>query len=252
MTKNKIEKSIWFHSDFKSDTVAVVIIAPGLNLLPSKMDELAYFLTSKKCDVFRIALGNNPHQWCNKFSDAYDEALEHAEVIERPLYFLGYSLGALLGEHYMLSNPYQLIKKCVLIAPATYTKFYTQIPAWLSLIFPKGKIKSSNLENYRAKSFTSLLEYKIMRRLQIEVKKKFNILEFNTPTLLVTNPHDELVNSNKLTKIAALNPHWVSLELSNKESQLPKKYHHLMIDSAAIGPSEWKKLLKRLTEHFEL
>jgi alpha-beta hydrolase superfamily lysophospholipase len=165
--KTKSEKSKWFYSDYKNDTTAVVIVAHGLNLLPSKMDQIASFLASKKCDVLRISLGKNPDLWTSKFSDFYDEALEHSEILQRPLYFLGFSLGGLLGVHYIVNHPHlHKFCKCILMAPATHTKFYTIIPALLSYVFPKGSLPSLNLKTYRERSKTSLSEYKKMWKLQ--------------------------------------------------------------------------------------
>ncbi|MBC7540468.1 MAG: alpha/beta hydrolase [Bacteriovorax sp.] len=246
------EKSKWFHSDFKNDTVAVVLIAPGLNLLPSKMDSLAKFFASKKCDVLRISLGANPEHWTEKFSDSYDAALEHAEIMQRPLYFLGFSLGALVGIHYIARHPYQQFIKCALIAPATHTRAYTIIPALLAKIFPKGSLPSLNLEKYRERSRTTLAEYKKMRTLQNDIKITLKNNDMNIATLLITNPQDELVKSSDLVKFAGSNPMWNTLELTNKGSLLSKKYHHLIIDSDSIGAEEWEKLLQSLSNHFAL
>ncbi|MDD4972972.1 MAG: alpha/beta hydrolase [Bacteriovorax sp.] len=247
-----VEKSKWFHSDLNEDTIAVVLIAPGLNLLPSKMDQLAKFFTSKKCDVLRISLGPNSDSWTDKFSDSYDAALEHAEIIQRPLYFLGFSLGALIGVHYIIRHPFQQFKKCILMAPATHTKTYTIIPALLASIFPKGSLPSFNLENYREKPHTTLAEYKKMNSLQKEIKHSLKKNNINIPTLLITNPKDELVDSSKLTKFAASNALWKNRSIANQESLLPKKYHHLMIDSDSIGLKEWEKMLQNLSDHFTL
>jgi alpha-beta hydrolase superfamily lysophospholipase len=248
----KIEKSKWFHSDFNEDIVAVVLIAPGLNLLPSKMDELAKYFASKKCDVFRISLGENPDNWAEKFSDSYDEAQEHAEIIQRPLYFLGFSLGALLGVHYIARHPFHQFKKCILMAPATHTKIYTIIPAMLASIFPTGSLPSFNLKNYRERPRTTLAEYKKMNSLQKEINNSLKKNDLNIATLLITTPEDELVASSKLTKFAATNKLWKTLSITNKESLLPKTYHHLMIDSDSIGLKEWEKMLQSLSDHFVL
>jgi esterase/lipase len=252
MTIKSNEKSKWFHSDFKNDIEAVVLVAPGLNLLPSKMDSLAKFFTSKKCDVLRISLGANPEHWTEKFSDSYDEALEHAEIMQRPLYFLGFSLGALVGIHYIARHPYQQFIKCALIAPATHTKAFTIIPALLASIFPKGSLPSFNLENYRERSCTTLAEYKKMRTLQKAIMNSLKNNDINIATLLIINPQDELVDSSDLAKFAASNPLWSTLKLTNKSSQPSKKYHHLIIDSDSIGVEGWEKMLQSLTNHFAL
>lgn len=247
-----IEKTTWFYTPYKEDTIAVVILAHGLNLLPSKMDQLARFFTSKKCDVLRISLGPNSNRWVEKFNDDYDKALEHAQTLERPLYFVGFSLGALLGVHFQICRPHHQFAKMALIAPATHTHFYTKLPAFLGHFFPKFILPSKNLIEYRSRSGVSLSEYKKMHSLQQEIISKFTNDSLSTPTLLVTSQRDELVSSSKLTKFAESNPAWKSLEISNNSSQLPKKYHHLMIDLETVGNKEWEKLLNSLTEHFTI
>lgn len=138
------------------------------------------------------------------------------------------------------------------MAPATHTRFYTLIPALLARIFKKGSLPSWNLENYRQKSKTSLEEYKQIHDLQREIKSFLHKNSVEVSTLLITNPKDELVASNRLTKFAATNPQWKALSITNKGSQLPKKYHHLMIDKEVLGDLEWENLLKSLTNHFGL
>jgi len=246
------DKSKWFYSDLKIDTKAVVVLAHGLNLLPSKMDEIAKFLALKKCDVLRISISENPDKWLMDFGDSYDAALEHSEILQRPLYFVGYSLGGLLGVHYIIKHPYQQFTKTVLIAPPTHTKAYILLPALLALIFPNGSLPSLNLENYRARGRTKFKEYKKLLHIQKEIRSDLKKNELNISTLVVINRHDELVASKRVALFAAFNPLWKTLTLTNQESDLPRKYHHLMIDSASLGDQEWNKLLKNLATHLDL
>lgn len=248
MPMTKDEKSKWFYTEFKNDTSAVVLLAHGLNLAPKKMDELALFFNSKKCDVLRIALGNNPEEWTEKFSNDYDAALEHAHILERPLFFVGYSLGALVGMHYMSTHTHHEIKKMALFAPASHTKMYARIPSLLYFLLPGFSLPSLNLLSYRDRDKTTLFEYKKMHELQREITKN----DFSLSTLLILDAQDELVASKEVSKFAEQNPLWKSLYVSNQDSQLPKKYHHLMIDEESLGHSMWQKILKNLTAHFSL
>ncbi|MFA6238418.1 MAG: alpha/beta hydrolase [Bacteriovorax sp.] len=243
------EKTKWFYTEFKNDTRAVVLLAHGLNLRPDRMDQLAIFFTSNKCDVLRISLGADPDKWVDRFHDDYDAALEHAEVLQRPLYFVGFSLGALIGIRFLLKHSDHQFKKLVLFAPATHTHFYTAIPAMLGHLAPSIGLPSMNLLNYRERKSTTLNEYKKMHELQNDIKYALKNNSINIPTLLITSPNDELVESSKLIKFAQSNPHWQCLEVSNHGSQLPRKYNHLMIDSEALGPEQWEILLKRLISH---
>lgn len=246
------EKTNWFYSGLNTDNLAVVLLAHGLNLRPDKMDELAGFFIANKCDVLRISLGANPDNWENIFEDDYESALRHAQKLDRELYFVGFSLGALMGVHYILKHGDHQIKKMALLAPATHTHWYTSIPAILGYLFPSIGLPSLNLENYRERNNTTLNEYKKMRDLQRRIKKELEINTINIDTLLITGPHDELVDNEKLNKFAQSNPHWSTLEVTNSKSPLIKKYNHLMIDSQAIGPEQWEILLKHLKSHFAL
>ena len=87
-----------------------------------------------------------------------------------------------------------------------------------------------------------------MDKLQNEIKN----YEFTIPTLLILNPKDELVASKKVALFAAQNKLCKVLNISNNDSPLSKKYHHLMIDENSLGHSSWKKILQNLTEHFSL
>lgn len=244
------EKAKWFYTEFKNDTRAVILLAHGLNLRPEKMDELAQFFNSNKCDVLRISLGSDPDQWMEKFINNYDAALEHTEILQRPLYFVGFSLGALIGMHFIYRHAHHQIKKMALFAPATHTRFYTVLPAMLGYLFPRIGLPSMNLENYRDRRNTTLKEYKKMYQLQHEIKNELKMNSIDIPTLLITSPGDELVESPKLINFARSNSHWQTLEVSNRESRLPKKFNHLMIDSEALGSNQWEKLLKCLKTHF--
>jgi alpha-beta hydrolase superfamily lysophospholipase len=246
------EKTKWFYCEFKTETQAVVLLAHGLNLLPSKMDQLAHFFSTKKCDVLRISLGEFPEKWEEKFKNDYCMALEHAEILQRPLYFVGFSLGALIGIHHLLKNPQHQFEKLALFAPATHTHFYTIIPAMVGKFFPTFALPSFNLGNYRERKSTTLDEYQKIHQLQKSLRHLIIKDQMNRPTLLIINPKDELVSSSQLKKLAKRHSQWEYLEISNKDSLLPKKYHHLIIDSDAIGLEEWDKLIKSLSAHFDL
>lgn len=242
------EKSLWFYTNDTARTKAVVLIAHGLNLHPKKMDHLARFFTDQNCDVLRIALGSDPLKWEEKFGDDYDKAREHAEVLERPLYFVGYSLGALTGLYFMQKNPTHVFKKMALFAPPVHTRAFARLSAWLSYLIPGGCLPSLNLKEYRDRPYTTLAEYRMMYAFQKEVAKT----SLTIPALIILSRRDELIHYKKMEKFASQNGHSTLLSISNHGSPLPKKYHHLMIDDLSLGQSEWEKILKSLTAHFAL
>lgn len=243
------EKSRWFYTEQTHETKAVVLIVHGLNLHPKKMDVLAKFFTDHHCDVFRSALGADPSMWEEKFESDYEKAREQAEILERPLYFVGYSLGALAGLAFMEGHPFHALKKMALFAPASHTKKFTKLSAMLAYLFPKGKLPSLNLVEYRDRDHTTLAEYKKMHEWQRKIKTENN---FSLPTIVIASRKDELVSFGELEKFAAKNPKWKVEEISNIDSPLPKKYHHLMIDDISLGQFQWEKILNILAGHFTL
>ncbi|MBP9680681.1 MAG: alpha/beta hydrolase [Bacteriovorax sp.] len=249
MDKSHKEKSKWFYTEHVSETKAVVLLAHGLNLKASKMDELALFFNAKKCDVLRISLGVKPKRWEELFEKDYEKALEHARILERPLYFVGYSLGALLGLSFIDQHPNHEIKSQALFAPPLFTRKLSSIPILLSFIFTgKSKIPSLNLPTYRYRSFTTLEEYKIFYFLQ----KKIRCSACALSTQIILDPKDELIDGKRLIKFAELNPLWKTLCISKHNNQLPIKYHHLIIDRESTGALNWEKILQNLSEHFSL
>jgi alpha-beta hydrolase superfamily lysophospholipase len=243
------EKSRWFYTEQTHETKAVVLIVHGLNLHPKKMDVLAKFFTDHNCDVLRSALGDDPKRWEEKFENDYDKAREQSEILERPLYFVGYSLGALVGLAFLEAHPFHSVKKMALFAPAIHTKTFTKLSAALAFLFPKGSLPSLNLKEYRERNKTTLAEYKKMHELQRKIK---SVNSFSLPTIVIASRKDELINHPKLEKFAGKNPLWKVEEISNSDSPLPKKYHHLMIDDMSLGRFQWEKILNILAAHFTL
>ncbi len=251
------EKSKWFYSEFKQDTVAVILLIHGLNLRPSKMDSLAQFFAAKKCDVYRLALPENPKNWIEKFDDGYHAALEQAEILERPLFLIGYSLGALLTLRYLVTHNYHKINKVIFIAIPLEMKWLSRLPAKFSWIMPRAWLPSLALEDYRIRGKTSLIEYRIMESIRSEIlavlkKLKKADAHISSPVLIISDPKDELLDIEKIKNHYALFSSLQCHEVTNKVTQHPKKYHHLMIDEASIGHIEWQKMLNKMTSHLSL
>lgn len=243
--------SLWFYTSANIKT-GIVILAHGLNLKPSKMDQLACFFSAKGCDVLRIELGRNPNLWSKNFHYDYVRAALRAKEELLPMYFVGFSLGALVGVHYMLTHTDHQFQKVALLAPACHAHWYTFFPAMLGHIFPWISLPSFNLADYREGPSTTLLEYKKMHGLAKEVQKHLQVRPLDIPLLLIYSPKDELVSHQSLKNWAKSEPQCTSLEISNQTSQLPKKYHHLMIDELTLGPKDWEKLIHAFIRHFSL
>lgn len=244
----------------KESPKGVFIVVHGLNLKPSKMNAFVDFLTNNGYYVLRTTLhghrGNLQEQkevewkdWMEGMHKHYCYAKSQAEKLKVPLYNLSFSLGALVSMGHIQEldeNPY---RKQIFLAPATWIHWYGKIPGWLGFLGGEVGIPSKNLEEYRSQPTTSLNCYRSMK----EGRKKLEELKghlLSIPSLVVMDPKDELVSLKKIKNFLnekELNDYWETLEVSNKETELKKSYHHLIVDEKTLGKKQWKSLLERLS-----
>ncbi len=242
---------------------AIALVAHGLNLRPSKMDSLVEVLTEENIEVLRISLGGhrgskreglfNSHQgWRNEFQAHYCLALKKASKESLPIYYLGFSLGALIGLDFLNTQDFHHIKKMVLISPASDVHWYSKIPGKLGWIGGRISLPSKNLKEYRSQPSTSLASYKSMKLSQ-ESLEDMNINSLNIPTLIYVDPDDELVSLKKIKDRISKNSldHWKLSTISNEGSTLKKTYHHLIVDRPSMGPKVWDRVTTDIKNHFK-
>lgn len=263
-TFKKAELSRWQYSERKVKK-GVVLVLHGLNLRPSKMNSFTSFFNSKGLDVLRGSFSGHKGSlkeqkavdyeiWMKEAQAFYCLSLKKAKREEVPLFVFGFSLGGLLITDFIGQMPIEHnIKSMMLISPAIKVKWFAEIPGKLAWISPKLGIPSKNLEEYRAEKTTSLAAYKAMTESRKNIKN-INPISLNIPTLVLIDPKDELVSYKKLkkwTKDEELSQ-WSVKAVSNKESKLPKTYHHLFIDPLTMGQKTWESVLQDITNKWEL
>ncbi len=256
------EVSTWLEP--ASSTKAVALVAHGLNLKPSKMNALAKVLTSHDVEVLRVSLAGHrgskreglftTHRiWRNEFQAHYCLAMKKAASLKVPLYFLGFSLGALTGVDFLNTQNSHTVEKMILISPATDVHWYSKIPGNLGWIGGRISLPSKNIKSYRSQPSTSLASYRAMKESQDSLKD-INLTSLNIPTLIFVDPDDELVSLKKINK-RIKNQRidlWQTKSISNKGSTLKKTYHHLVVDKPSMGPHQWNLVRKNIIKHFDL
>src|SRR3954467_13476217 len=94
---------------------SVTLVAHGLNMKPMGMLAITQWLNEQGSDVYLVKLsGHHEHsvhikditstQWEEEMTDVYSIAKDRSIKNGVPLFFVGYSLGALLGQAIMLSS----------------------------------------------------------------------------------------------------------------------------------------------------
>jgi alpha-beta hydrolase superfamily lysophospholipase len=245
---------------------AVSVVIHGLNLKPEKMDEIATFLTARGSEVLRVSLTGHHGDiearkditrqlWTQEVFQAYTEARAHADRLQVPLYFVGYSLGAVLNLDVLLHQSARY-DKMIFFAPAIENKAPEGIMRFLRHLLGKsGSLFSLNLKEYRAHDSTSFTMYVALLDSENAVHEKGLQTLAGIPTLIFLDPDDETVSFDRTAKLlhdSQLEPAWKLIPVNNNGSTLRKKYHHLIIDRESVGVAQWRTLERAMDEHLDL
>ncbi|HEX2534849.1 MAG TPA: alpha/beta fold hydrolase [Chitinophagaceae bacterium] len=248
-----MEPAITFYPASLPQRTAVTLVVHGLNLKPSAMLPLVHWLSCRGSEVYLVHLSGHgegsremkevtPGLWAGEMQEGYDRARRAAAESGVPLYFLGYSLGALLGQS-MIAGQQEgaAFDKQVLVAPAIGIRRHAYA---LRLLFPLGgkrTLPSFTPVGYRANPSLPLSVYRILFDEERKVLRSgFGPLRI--PTLVVMDPRDELVSYRRWQQIAY--NHLSSCRLLSLDPNLEgrnHRYHHLVIDERTMGKANWER-----------
>ena len=132
----------WYKNQGREKTKGVALVIHGLNLRPDKMQTIISVLAESGMDVLRLSLRghgeNYTHRadmdeeqarleafkavsfplWLNEAYLAYTQVREKAAQKKVPLFFVGFSLGGLIGLDLFASQPEVYYDRMILFAPA--------------------------------------------------------------------------------------------------------------------------------------
>lgn len=184
--------------------------------------------------------------WQNQVVAAYQIAREAANRLFVPLYLMGYSLGALLGQSALLpAGGATHFDKQVLLAPATAIRRRCYLlKVFIFMGFP-SRVPSFSPRAYRVHPFLPLNFYRI---LFAEEQKLLRAGPLNQPTLVLIDPADELISLRKLKKqIQRFGLSRYKVVVLNKSRKgRTGTYHHLILDEATMGKENWEKAKKEI------
>ena len=170
-----------------------------------------------------------------------------------PFYFLGYSLGALLGQYLLFFKQNQIkFNKQVLLAPATAIGLPRFVKSSISLLNDNLQIRSYTPKGY---SIDDWLPAKIYKKMIYWERSIINagFAHLNIPTLVIIDPKDELISYPKIRrqirKYGLSNYQCIVLESSL--SGRSTRYHHLIIDGATMGKKNWTEVASRIAAFFD-
>ncbi len=263
----------WFSPPENVKIAGYALVIHGLNLKPERMEAIIDVLTQARINVMLLSLsghgdnyigieGKNQSAsridtfrqvsyevWENETLNAYRQVRTAAETRQLPVYFVGYSLGGLLGCNSLVSNDEVRFDKIVLFAPALKMHAASFLLRFLSPI-SGFVIPSAAPKAYRANNGTPVAAYLAMLHTAAHFKKFINP-RLNVPALVFIDKQDELVSYRGLKKLIAEMKldRWHLSQVEKDARKNLNVLHHLIIDVDSIGIKAWGKMRKRLVEH---
>lgn len=225
------------------------MVIHGLNLRPDKMDSLSQKLVDLNFDVARLTLkghGSNDLQdfksvtaqdWTAETDAAHLEISKRAQLKKYPKFFLGFSIGSILGVNLQLKN--RDFEKLILLSPPFKAKWYSNLLRLFS-IFPSLCIPSASLEAYRVHDCTPIAGYSALFEISDRISDQ-DLLNFPTSTLMVIDPKDEVVDFDYLDWVSQKNEKFKLLSMSVLPTDNATR-HHLIVDEASTGNLFWTKM----------
>ena len=259
----------WYKNHSREETKGVALVIHGLNLRPDKMQTIISVLTGSGIDVLRLSLRghgeNYTHHagideeqarleafkavsfplWLNEAYLAYTQVREKATQKKIPLFFVGFSLGGLIGLDLFASRPEVHFDRMILFAPAIKLHSLHYLGRILSpmsrLVIPSMAPDSylSNKKGTPVAAYNALFEG--LKHFEKHVSRRLNV-----PTLIFIDEDDEFIPAQafkKLKKEKKLD-RW-RLYIVKKEAAANRDaFHHHIIDESSTGKTVWQKMME--------
>lgn len=283
MSKNAQNQSIsdasenqsirWFHRNASQELKGIALVIHGLNLRPDKMESIIEILTGSGVDALNLSLrghGKNYSQqdgsddaqarlkafksvsyelWRDEIYAAYKIAKHRSNQNSVPLFFVGFSFGALMGVDLLASMPDVQFDRMVLFAPGLKIHSRYQIARVLSP-FPGLTLPSFSIKSYRDNDGTPVVAYNALLDSLEHLDKNLNP-KVNVPALIFIDQKDEFVSYDELKKLVENDnfDQWKFHVVKKEGSGEPGKIHHLIIDEASTGKGVWKEMITVMMKH---
>jgi esterase/lipase len=264
----------WFPKKRRAARRGVALAVHGLNLKPERMGAVIAVLNNAGVDVLNVALRGHGDNftpldnrtaeaarleafrtvtfplWRGEVRRAYEEARRRADRRRVPLFFVGYSLGGLLGCDLVLSGPDVAVDRMALFAPALSVQVEAHLLKALTP-FPGLVIDSLSPRWYRANDGTPMAAYKALFEAVARVEGRIGP-RLNVPTLVLVDEADEFISPGRIRDLIAAGglTRWRVVPVRKDEAVAGTASHHLIIDEAAVGKGSWKAIEGALVELF--
>ncbi|MDH3883646.1 MAG: lysophospholipase, partial [Desulfobacterales bacterium] len=187
--------------------------------------------------------------WRTETYQAYQQVKKRSKRYGTCLFFVGFSMGALLGVDLFTSNPHIKFDKMVLFAPALKMHKRNFLLKTMSP-FEGLVVPSFAPASYRANKGTPMAAYNAL----FEASKHFEKHpdpKINVPTVVFIDKQDELISFSGLQNmIRKLNlDQWNLHPVKKDQTATEIEMHHILIDEAAVGKHMWKEIVDTTITH---
>ena len=273
--KNQSESSAtrWYQRKNRAKLNGVALVVHGLNSRPDKMESIIAAMTAAGIDCLNLSLrghGENYSQlsntdnaearleafksvsyrlWRAETYQAYQQVKKRSHRYGVCLFFVGFSMGGLLGVDLFASNPYIKFDKMVLFAPALkmHNRNYLlkTISPFQGLVVP-----SFGPRSYRANIGTPMAAYDALFEAAKHFEKNLDP-KINVPAVVFIDKQDELISFSGLKNmIRKQNLDQWNLHLVKKDKTATEiEMHHIIIDEASVGKHMWKEIVDTTITH---
>jgi esterase/lipase len=263
----------WFHRTATQKLKGIALVIHGLNLRPEKMESIIAILTGTGVDALNLSLRGHGHNyprqdgsteaqarlnalksvsyemWREEVNAAYNIAKLRSTQSGVPLFFVGFSFGALMGVDLLASMSDAKFDRMVLFAPGLKIHSRYQIVRVLSP-FPGLTVPSFSLKSYRANDGTPVAAYNALLDSLEHLDHNLNP-KVNVPALIFIDQRDEFVSYDELKKMVDYEnlDQWKFQVVKKEAGGEPGKIHHLIIDEAATGQNVWREITDVMVAH---
>lgn len=273
MLQSRTAAQQWFYASPRHTLRGVCLVIHGLNTNPDKMHDIIEILNGQGIDVLNLSLhghGNNYRRrpgttavedrlasfknvsfllWLQETHDAYLKVLVRAHRHGVPVYFVGYSLGGLLGCTLMLSHPHVHFHRMLLFAPAIAIQQTRYLLTPLAP-FTGFVIDSFSPVAYRSNSGTPIGAYnalfEALRCFERGVDERINV-----PTIVFVDMQDEFIDYEGLQLLLREKnlDKWLMVPVHKDKDVADTMPHHIIIDRQSVGTQAWETIITTIKAH---
>jgi esterase/lipase len=263
----------WYKRKNNTKLKGVALVIHGLNSRPDKMKSIIAKMNDFGIDCLNVSLSGHGENysdlnhtdsadarmetfksvtyplWKSEAYQAYQRVERISKLYTTPLFFVGFSMGGLLGVDLLSSNPKVKFDKMVLFAPAIKMHKRNSLLKILSP-FPRMVIPSIADKSYLTNDGTSIAAYNALFEMYAHLENNLNP-KINIPTVVFIDKHDELISFSGLQNMVQDQnlDHWKIHPVKKDKTATKIKMHHLIIDEASVGNNMWHQIVEVTITH---